>query len=69
MNCPECNGKTGVVESRTVELNVYRHRVCKKCGHRFYTEETEIEDITGLKYYWATVRRCSSGTRGSKSNN
>ncbi len=63
MNCPECDGKTGVVESRAVELNVYRHRVCKNCGHSFYTEEAEVEDITGLKYYWATVkseqRRCS----------
>lgn len=52
MYCPNCNGKTTVKESRKVEMNVYRHRVCTVCGYDFYTEETEIEDTEGMRYYW-----------------
>lgn len=56
MNCPECDGKTGVKDSRQIEMNVYRRRVCKGCGYKFYTEETEIEDTSGFRYYWANAQ-------------
>ena len=43
MECPNCGEKSKVVDSRKVELNVFRVRECKTCGLRFYTEETEID--------------------------
>ena len=56
MNCPKCNNKSVVLETRSVELNVYRKRKCGSCGHKFYTEETETDDISGFKYHWYTMR-------------
>ena len=53
MNCPKCNCKTSVQDSRKVEMNVYRRRICMECGYKFFTEETEIEDNSALRYYWA----------------
>jgi transcriptional regulator NrdR family protein len=40
MKCHECNGKTKVIDSRTVldEL-VYRRRKCLNCGTTFTTYE------------------------------
>lgn len=73
MYCPECNGKTGVAETKAIELNMYRRRVCKECGYKFYTEETEIEDMSAFRYCWANARRehrrCKSDSRGSQGNN
>ena len=43
MNCPNCNGKTIVQESRRNELVVVRHRKCLECKLRFRTVEM-IED-------------------------
>lgn len=43
MNCPNCNGKTIVQESRRRELVVIRHRKCLECKLRFRTVEM-IED-------------------------
>lgn len=56
MNCPECDGKTIVRETKIIELNKYRKRMCKNCGHRFYTEETVVEDISAFRYYWANYK-------------
>ena len=56
MNCPECDAKTKVIDSRKVELVVARYRVCKNCGYSFYTEETEVEDHESLKYYRRVIR-------------
>ena len=65
--CPECDGKTRVLDSRGVELNTYRKRVCKECGYTFVTEETEVEDRTGLRYFYAeAVRQHRQRKRGTK---
>lgn len=50
MECPECGGKTSVINSREVEANVFRARECKKCKHRFYTEEVEIDKEEADEY-------------------
>lgn len=42
MNCPECNNKTGVTETRKMLGNIYRIRRCKKCNKKFYTVEKVI---------------------------
>lgn len=38
-HCPQCDGLTGVVETRA-EL---RSRRCKSCGYKFVTEEVEYD--------------------------
>jgi len=41
MDCQRCWGPTEVVDSRKVGegLVIRRRRKCKKCGHKFTTEE------------------------------
>jgi transcriptional regulator NrdR family protein len=41
MTCPECNGKTKVVDSRTDEDSTLRRRECIDCGYRFSTVEVD----------------------------
>lgn len=41
MNCPVCNGTTGVVDSRPDEESVHRRRRCFDCGYRFNTIELD----------------------------
>lgn len=43
MECPECGGKTVVVNSRKYAGAVYRKRKCTKCNYRFFSEEMEID--------------------------
>ena len=40
MNCPKCQAKTAVIDSRPHKGTVRRRRKCKKCGHRLTTYET-----------------------------
>lgn len=43
MNCPKCNGKLSVVDSRAASNNSTRRRVeCTQCGDRFSSLETII---------------------------
>lgn len=56
MICPECEGKTKVIDSRVVEENVFRKRECKECGKIIYTEETEIEDDV-VRAYLSAIKR------------
>lgn len=44
MRCPECNGKTTVLDGAYVdeENEKIRRRKCKVCGNQFYTSEVEI---------------------------
>lgn len=56
MECPECGKKSNVIASRKVEMNVFRIRVCKGCGHKFYTEESEI-DIEEADAYMSEIKR------------
>lgn len=49
MNCPKCNGKTLVVDSRLVSLTErMRRRVCQDCGYRFTLYE-KIEEKPVVK--------------------
>lgn len=41
MNCPICDGKTHVTDSRRDGNGVYRKRVCYECEHEFFTTEIE----------------------------
>lgn len=52
MECPECEAKTVVLESREFAGAVYRRRKCKECGFRFTTEETETENTELMKEAW-----------------
>lgn len=63
MNCPRCESpKCRVKDSRVVELNVYRQRVCRVCGYTFYTEETELDDNEGLRYFWRQDKQTRKDT-------
>lgn len=44
--CPECSGKTKVIETRRVENVTYRKRKCveRGCGASFVTEERATRD-------------------------
>lgn len=57
MLCPECGSKSQAIDSRIVELNVFRKRKCKECGHTFYTEEIEIDDIETVRGYLSAIKR------------
>lgn len=44
MNCPNCdNGHHRVLQTRreTSESTI-RHRICRACGHEFYTLEVDL---------------------------
>ena len=56
MECPECGNSTKVIDSRKVELNVFRKRKCGKCNHIFYTEEVEIS-LEEADIYMAALKR------------
>lgn len=56
MNCPNCNGKTIVQESRRGDLVVIRHRKCPGCKLRFRTVEM-IEDPLVTEKILAMRRR------------
>lgn len=56
MECPNCGRKSNVINSRAVEMNVFRVRVCKNCGFRFYTEEITI-DKDEANAYMAAIKR------------
>ena len=57
MECPECEGKTKVRDTRSFAGAVYRKRVCKECGFSFYTEELETTDTRLLKDMWKFQRQ------------
>ena len=50
MNCPICNGKTGVLRNirNLKDEEMYRRRECKSCGHRFWTTEILVEETAGF---------------------
>ena len=49
MLCEICEGKTRVINTRTDVDHVVRKRMCLKCGHIFYTQEIDMDYITGKK--------------------
>ena len=47
MICPECGGKTTVIDcARNIRM-VIRRRKCKNCGQLYFTEERFIEAQDG----------------------
>lgn len=57
MECPNCGSKSNfVINSRKVEMNVFRIRLCKECKKKFYTEEVSI-DQEEADYYMAEIKR------------
>ena len=45
MNCPKCNCDIlTTVDSRKRLNEVYRRRKCEKCGYRFTTSETIVNE-------------------------
>lgn len=61
MNCPKCNNKTRITDTRTNGGNTYRRRRCTVCKHKFFTEEKQtdgfmqkqIEADYAFKHYYA----------------
>lgn len=53
MNCPNCGGKTYVIDARTserFEKSYRRRRICYKCKIKFTTYEVQIESLAGNGY-------------------
>jgi hypothetical protein len=45
MNCPECGGKLGVIDSRAASNNSTRRRLkCSVCGEKFTSTEKIVTD-------------------------
>lgn len=45
MNCPECNARLDVIDSRLTVNNATRRRLeCPKCGERFSSIEVILEE-------------------------
>lgn len=59
MLCPKCNGKTGVIDISHSEKTPenYRRRVCKKCGHTFYTVESVVKYDAKFDSQWRQGHR------------
>lgn len=68
MNCPDCKGKTRVIDSSFNYVNNerYRKRLCTKCGKKFYTIEKEI-DYNKIKYNYYKFHRHSTYLKNKKS--
>lgn len=45
MRCPECGGRTGVIDCRATVTSIRRRRECKSCGARFTTYEAQAEAL------------------------
>ena len=57
MECPYCeSNQSNVIDSRKVEMNVFRTRICKKCNSKFYTEEVVITEEEA-RFYMAEIKR------------
>ena len=53
MNCPNCGGKTYVIDARDserFEQSYRRRRICYKCQNRFTTYEIRTDALTGSGY-------------------
>jgi transcriptional regulator NrdR family protein len=43
VRCVKCKGETKVKDSRSHRHTIRRRRMCKKCGHKFFTFEVAEE--------------------------
>ena len=59
MNCPHCNTKTTVIETRhdDTEGTTYRQRQCKVCGSYVYTKEQEVAVDMNFIRKWDDISR------------
>ncbi len=44
MNCPQCDGRTGVYGTEGGTVSRIRYRECHACGHVFRTIETIMQE-------------------------
>lgn len=44
MNCSECGYKSVVFNTAKTKTQVYRERMCERCGHKWYTVESVGDD-------------------------
>lgn len=49
MKCPECNGKTKIIDTRADLDSVVRRRECSECGYRFTTTEVDADWLNKIK--------------------
>ena len=61
MTCPKCGSATKVCDTRYEEKEneIYRHRICKKCNHDFFTVEFDVEKNDKMINLWKTLSRGS----------
>lgn len=45
MNCPKCNGKSKVYNSRPAGNTTRRFRICSKCKHYYKTQEVSEDTL------------------------
>lgn len=66
MNCPKCESKTEVLETRkTVYYDaVKRRRECPSCGHRFTTKECSQEKFKELLFVKEELKEARAKIRG-----
>lgn len=56
MRCPKCEGKLAIKDNvRSLHDELFRKRVCEKCGHTLYTVEFEVEANEKFMKEW---RKC-----------
>ena len=55
MNCPKCNLKCNVTDTRHSSEETYRKQKCPNCGFVFYTVEFLCDDNDALKKTWASL--------------
>ena len=70
MICPECGGKTRVLDTRFNDEHneIYRRRTCPICNHIFFTMEFEADyTLAFAKSYTATFKNRDKRVR--KENN
>ena len=68
MRCQKCGCETGVSDVVRVTDEVYRKRVCKSCGHKFFTIEFEIEQDENFYEAWHANYRKHKGTGRDEEN-
>lgn len=58
MKCPECGGKSGVLDTRRAKKYKYRRRRCYNCGKLFSTREYYATEFTGAKPTPTQIENC-----------
>lgn len=63
MNCPVCDAKSLVMETRGDDMSIHRRRKCTSCGHLFYTQERVMEHCL---YFYEVANEYRRGLKNSK---